>query len=49
MTWHTATVRREALPELLTRIRRSGGTVTGCRPSAGSTCVTWTSQDDADY
>ncbi len=42
MTWHTVTVTRDRLATLLAAIRRSGGTVTSCRPQSGSVCVTWT-------
>jgi hypothetical protein len=48
MTWHTATVPAEGLAELLARVRRLGGTVTGSRPEPDGVHVTWTTASDED-
>lgn len=44
MNWHTATVPRQALAELLERIQSAGGTVACSRPGAAGVHVTWTTR-----
>jgi hypothetical protein len=42
MTWQTVTVAADRLAGLLSTIRRTGGTVTSCRPRPSGVVVTWT-------
>lgn len=41
MTWHHSTINRTDLKQLLSEIKRKGGTVASCQQCTGGLMVTW--------
>jgi hypothetical protein len=41
MTWHTSTIKRDELDQLLRKIRHQGGTVASCHRCTAGLQITW--------